>query len=110
MLLVLIFLLCLNIVNASVVVMDADSERILYSKEKDEKKLIASTTKIMTSIIALENAPLNMKIKIGKEVRTVNGSMIYAKEGETFTLNDLIHVLILQSCNDAAITIATNFL
>ena len=109
-LLVLIFLLCVNIVDASVVVMDADSGRILYSKEKDEKKLIASTTKIMTSIIALENASLNMKIKIGKEVRMVNGSMIYAKEGETFTLNDLLHGLMLQSGNDAAMTIATNIL
>ena len=109
-LLVLIFLLCVNIVNASIVVMDADSGRILYSKNKEEKKLIASTTKIMTSIIALEHAPLDMKIRIGKEVRTVNGSMIYVKEGEIFTLNDLLHGLMLQSGNDAAMTIATNVL
>ena len=65
-LLVLIFLLCVNIINASIVVMYADSGRILYSKNKEEKKLIASTTKIMTSIIALEHAPLDMKIRIGK--------------------------------------------
>ena len=109
-LLVLIFLLCVNIVNASIVVMDADSGRILYSKNKEEKKLIASTTKIMTSIIALEHAPLDMEIRIGKEVRTVNGSMIYVKEGEIFTLNDLLHGLMLQSGNDAAMTIATNVL
>ena len=56
-LLALIFLLYIN-VNASIVVMDADSGRILYSKNKSERKLIASTTKIMTTIIALENAKL----------------------------------------------------
>ena len=106
---VLIFLLCIN-VKASIVLMDADSGRILYSKAATEKKLIASTTKIMTSIIALENSTLEKKIIIGKETREVNGSMIYAKEGEVFTLNDLLHGLMLQSGNDAAMTIATNVL
>ena len=105
-LLVLIFLLCIN-VKASVVVMDADSERILYSKDKSERKLIASTTKIMTTIIALENAKLSDKLKVGNEIQTVNGSMIYVKEGETFTLNDLLHGLMLQSGNDAAMIIAS---
>lgn len=105
-LLVLIFLLCIN-VKASVVVMDADSGRILYSKNKSEKKLIASTTKIMTTIVALENAKLSDKLKVGKEIQTVNGSMIYVKEGETFTLNDLLHGLMLQSGNDAAMIIAS---
>ena len=106
---VLIFLLCIYI-KASIVVMDADTGRILYSKAATEKKLIASTTKIMTSIIALENSTLDKKITIGKETREVNGSMIYAKKGETFTLNDLLHGLMLQSGNDAAMTIATNVL
>lgn len=106
---VLIFLLCIN-VKASIVLMDANSGRILYSKAATEKKLIASTTKIMTSIIALENSTLEKKIIIGKETREVNGSMIYAKEGEVFTLNDLLHGLMLQSGNDAAMTIATNVL
>ncbi len=105
-LLVLIFLLCIN-VKASVVVMDADSGRILYSKNKSERKLIASTTKIMTTIVALENAKLSNKLKVGKEIQTVNGSMIYVKEGETFTLNDLLHGLMLQSGNDAAMIIAS---
>lgn len=105
-LLVLIFLLYIN-VNASIVVMDADSGRILYSKNKSERKLIASTTKIMTTIIALENAKLTDKLKVGEEIRTVNGSMIYVKENESFTLNDLLHGLMLQSGNDAAMIIAS---
>lgn len=108
-LLVLIFLLCIN-VKASIVVMDADSGRILYSKNKSERKLIASTTKIMTTIIALENAKLSDKLKVGKEIQTVNGSMIYVKEGETFTLNDLLHGLMLQSGNDSAMIIASKIM
>ena len=108
-LLVLIFLLCIN-VKASIVVMDADSGRILYSKNKSERKLIASTTKIMTTIIALENAKLSDKLKVGKEIQTVNGSMIYVREGKTFTLNDLLHGLMLQSGNDAAMIIASKIM
>ena len=95
-------------VNASIVVMDADSGRVIYSENKDEKKLIASTSKIMTSIIALENAPLDMKIKVGKEIYEAYGSMTYIKEGEEFTLEDLLKGLMLQSGNDAALTIANN--
>ena len=108
-LLVLIFLLCIN-VNASIVVMDADSGRIIYSKNKSERKLIASTTKIMTTIIALENASLNDVLKVGNEIKTVNGSMIYVKENEKFTVNDLLHGLMLQSGNDAAMVIASKIM
>ena len=107
--LILIFLFCIN-VNASIVVMDADSGRILYSKNKNEKKLIASTTKIMTTLIAIENAKLTDKLKVGNEIRTVDGSMIYVKENEIFTLNDLLHGLMLQSGNDAAMTIASKIM
>ncbi len=92
-------------VNASIVVMDADSGRVLYSKNMNDKKLIASTTKIMTSIIALENNELDKEITIGDEVNTVNGSMIYVKKDEKFTLKDLLYGLMLQSGNDAAMSI-----
>jgi len=108
-LLFLLFLLCVN-VKASIVVMDADSGRVLYSKNMNDKKLIASTTKIMTSIIALENGNLNDKYKVSNEIDSVNGSMIYAKKGEVFTLNDLLYGLMLQSGNDAAMIIASNVL
>jgi len=106
-LIILLFLFCIKI-NASVVVMDGDSGRVLYEKNMNEKKLIASTTKIMTSIIALENGRLNDKYVVGEEIKEVNGSMIYSKIGEKFTLNDLLHGLMLQSGNDAAMTIAKN--
>ncbi len=106
---IIFFLLIISInVKASVVVMDSDSGRLLYSNNKDEKKLIASTTKIMTCIIALENAPIDMKIKVGSEINGAYGSMTYIKEGEELTLDDLLKGLMLQSGNDAALTIANN--
>lgn len=104
---VFMLFLCVK-VNASIVVMDADSGRVLYSENMNEKKLIASTTKIMTSIIAFENGKLDDKYIVGKEVNLVNGSMLYIKEGEEYTLNDLLHGLMLKSGNDAAMVIANN--
>ena len=89
-------------------VMDADSGRILYSQNKDERKLIASTTKIMTAIIALENSNIKTKVKVGDEINKVNGSMIYSKPGDTYTIEDLLYGLMLRSGNDAAMTIAYN--
>ena len=106
----LIFLFALETINASIVVMDADSNRVLYSKSANDKKLIASTTKIMTAIVALENTSLDKRIKVGKEIYNAYGSMTYIKEGEEFSLKDLLSGLMLQSGNDAALTIANNTL
>lgn len=97
-------------INASVVVMDADSGRILYSENKDERKLIASTTKIMTTLIALENSNIKKEVEVKDEILKVNGSMIYSKIGEKYTIEDLLYGLMLRSGNDAAMTIATNVL
>lgn len=104
---IVLFFICIN-VKASIVVMDADSGRVLYSKDADKRMLIASTTKVMTAIIALENANLDELYTVGDEIKEVNGSMIYSKVGEKFTLNDLLHGLLLRSGNDAAMTIASN--
>lgn len=106
---ILLFLFCIK-VNASIVVMDADSKRVLYSINMNEQKLIASTTKIMTSIIALENGNLNDKYIVGNEIDNMYGSMTYIKKNEKFSLNDLLHGLMLQSGNDAAMVIANNTL
>lgn len=97
-------------VRASIVVMDTDSGRILYSQNKDEKKLIASTTKIMTTLIALENSNIKKEVEVKEEILKVNGSMIYSKINEKYTIEDLLYGLMLRSGNDAAMTIATNVL
>ena len=67
-LIIMLLFLFIN-VKASIVVMDGDSGRILYGKNEDERKLIASTTKIMTAIVALENS--NIKTKLWQGIGTV---------------------------------------
>ncbi len=90
----------------SYVVMDGDSGRILEEYNSDKEKLIASTSKIMTCIIAIENKDLNTVVKVGSEVLKAYGSAIYINMGEEITLRDLLYGLMLRSGNDAAIEIA----
>ena len=88
------------------IVMDMDSGRILYENNKDNKMLIASTTKIMTAVIAIENKSLDDKVVVGDEVLSMYGTNIYIEPGEVITLRDLLYGLILRSGNDAAVSIA----
>lgn len=106
----MIFLLLITIpVNASSIVMDIDSKRILYEDNKDDQRLIASITKIMTAIITIENNPdLNKKITVGEEVLTMYGTSIYLQVGEQMSIKDLLYGLILRSGNDAALVLAIN--
>ncbi len=94
--------------SASFAVMDSDSGRILAGSNINESMLIASTTKIMTAIIALENSKLTDKYKVGEEIDKVYGSAIYVKKDEILTLEDLLYGLLLRSGNDAAMVIASN--
>ena len=88
------------------VVMDNDTGRVLSSKNPEKEKLIASITKIMTTIIALENGELNSVRKVGSEVLKAYGSAIYISLEEEMSLKDLLYGLMLRSGNDAAIEIA----
>ena len=85
---------------------DVSSGRILYSKAGDKRMRIASTTKIMTAIIAIENGRLSDKVTVGKNAFGKEGSSIYLKLGEEISLNDLLYGLMLRSGNDAATAIA----
>ncbi len=107
---IIIILIILTIpVNASSIVMDIDSKRILYEDNKDEQRLIASITKIMTAIIVIENNPnLDKKITIGEEVLTMYGTSIYLQVGEVISIKDLLYGLVLRSGNDAALVLAVN--
>ena len=86
--------------------MDLDSGRILYENNSDEKRLIASTTKIMTAILAIENENLNEKVTVGEEVLTMYGTNIYVEVGEKMKLKDLLYGLLLRSGNDASVVSA----
>lgn len=90
----------------SSIVMDIDSGRVLYSNNMNEKRLIASITKIMTATIALENGNLNKEVIVGQEVLKMYGSNIYVEVGEKLSLKDLLYGLLLRSGNDSAVVIA----
>lgn len=91
---------------SSAILMDMDSGRILYEKNKDNARLVASITKIMTAVIAIENGNLDDEVTVGEEVLTMYGSNIYIELGEKMKLRDLLYGLLLRSGNDAAIVIA----
>ncbi|WP_052154287.1 D-alanyl-D-alanine carboxypeptidase family protein [Thermoactinomyces daqus] len=85
---------------------DATSGRILYQKNADKEMLIASLTKIMTAIIAIENGKMNELVTVGPNAAGVEGSSIYLKQGEKIPLSTLLYGLMLRSGNDAAVAIA----
>lgn len=94
--------------SKSSIVMDIDSGRILYSNNKDEKRLIASITKIMTSVVAIENAKLNTTYTAKEEILKMYGTSIYLEYSEKMSLKNLLYGLMLRSGNDAAVVIANH--
>jgi len=92
----------------SAILMDQDSGRILYAKNIHKRKLIASTTKIMTAILAIESNKLDMMVTVDEEIFKAIGSSIYVEVGEEIKLHDLVYGLMLRSGNDAALVIAKN--
>ena len=109
---ILILIFTINVKAASSsIVMDVDSNRILYQNNAYEKRLIASTTKIMTFIVAYEygNEFLDVLVEAGDEVFKMYGTSIYISYREKMTLRDLLYGLMLRSGNDASVVIA-NFI
>ena len=90
----------------SAVLMEEDTKRVLVSKNMNKKKLIASTTKIMTAVIAVESGRMNKVVKVNEKVLESYGSNIYLSVGEKIKLKDLVYGLMMQSGNDAALMIA----
>lgn len=106
-----VFLLCphtsaLSTSAQSAVVIDGDGGQIIYEKNAHTKRGMASTTKIMTALVALENCPLDREVKVADEAIGTEGSSIYLKHGEVLTMEQLLYALLLQSANDAAAAIA----
>lgn len=88
------------------IVMDADSGRILYEKNAYSRRSIASTTKIMTAIVAIENGNDDEDVVVSKRAAAISGSQVNIKEGKTYKLGNLMYAMMLRSGNDAAIAIA----
>lgn len=94
-------------INAgAAIVMDMKSGRVLYEKNARVRRAIASTTKIMTALLAIENGNLNDTVTVSKRAARVSGSTIDLKQGQKLKLQELLYGLMLKSGNDAAITIA----
>lgn len=95
------------IINSkSAVVIDRESKRILYSKNANEKRAMASTTKIMTCLIALENSKLDEIVTVSEKSASTGGSRLGLFAGDKISINDLLYGLMLRSGNDAAMQIA----
>ena len=85
---------------------EASSGEIFYSKNIHTRLPMASTTKIMTAIIAIEEGELSDTVTVNKDAVGIEGSSIYLYEGERLTLEELLYALMLESANDAAMAIA----
>ena len=92
----------LSISAESAIVMNALTGEVVYSKNPYEKRGIASTTKIMTSLLALETSELDRKITVTKDDVEVEGTSIHLKAGDEITISDLVKGMLLESGNDAA--------
>ena len=93
-------------INAVASVAEESTGRILYEKNALAKRSIASTTKIMTALVALENANVEDVVVISKRAASIGGSVAHLRQGERYTLKELLYALLLTSANDAAIAIA----
>ncbi len=90
----------------SAILMDATTGTVLYEKNADQRALIASTTKIMTALVALESASLDETLEVPAEAAGVEGSSMYLTAGQQVTVSDLLYGLMLKSGNDAAAALA----
>ena len=90
----------------SAILMHADTGEVLYEHNADDRMLIASTTKIMTAIVVLENCALGEEVEVDSRSAGAEGSSMYLKAGERYTVEDLLYGLMLVSGNDAALALA----
>lgn len=95
-----------KIASGAGIVYDTKSGRVLYSKNAYSRRAIASTTKIMTAVVAIEKGKLEDRVAVSKRAASIRGSTINLKQGQVFTLRELLYGLMLNSGNDAAIAVA----
>jgi len=97
-----------NTSAVSAILMDASSGRVLYEKNAHELRLIASITKLMTALVAVETQPdLSKTVTVkGEWLDGAEGSSIYLRAGESLTLKELLYGMLLSSGNDAAQAVA----
>ena len=90
----------------SAVLYQPESEIFLYQKDADTRLPMASTTKIMTALVAIESCELDQLVEIDDSAIGTEGSSAYLRQGEVLTVEELLYALLLQSANDAAVALA----
>lgn len=96
----------LDLYARSAVLMDAGSGRVLFGKEAEKQLPMASTTKIMTCIVALEHADLSDTVSVSAYAAKMPEVKLHLTKGEYYKLEDLLYSLMLESHNDSAVAIA----
>lgn len=102
----IVFFSVTNAANASYVVIDAETGRILEGTSEHARMPIASLTKIWTALIAIENSKLDDVVTISRQAALSEGSSVYLEPGENVTVETLLYGLMLRSGNDAAYALA----
>lgn len=92
--------------SRSAVVIDRKSKAVIYGKNENIKKAMASTTKIMTAMVVIQNTNLNNTVEISKKSAGTGGSRLGLKVGDKITVKDLLYGLLLRSGNDCAVALA----
>ena len=95
-----------NLTARSAVVIDAASGQVIYERNKDERRFPASTTKIMTLIVALEQGSLDDMVSVSDNASRTEGSTIWLEPGEKMRMLDLLYGMMLVSGNDATVAVA----
>lgn len=90
----------------SAVIADSESLCVFYHKNAKEKAEMASTTKIMTGLLVIENVPLERTVTVPDEAVGTEGSSVYLEKGEKMSVKSLLYGLLLESGNDAAVALA----
>lgn len=96
----------LDVSAKSAVLIEAETGRVLYEKDSNTRRPMASTTKIMTALVAIESGDISREITVDAAATGIEGSSIYLNAGDKITLEALIWALMLESANDAAAAIA----
>lgn len=88
------------------IVYDRKSNKMIYGKQQDKRVAMASTTKIMTAIVVIENANLEKEVTVSAKAAAIGGSRLGLKKGDKITIKNLLYGLMLCSGNDAAVALA----
>ena len=95
-----------RVTAAAAVVMDAKTGELLWSKNPDQKRAPASTTKILTTVLGLEAGRMNDYFRVSKRAQRQQPSKLYLTSGQKVQLRELLYSLMLKSANDGAVVVA----